>query len=221
MHQFNYFDLIIFDCDGVILNTNELKIEAMGAALEESGVTSPYVKKCKSFFSANFGKSRFYHVDYFIENILNINKEIISQFKKKLLDDYSRQCKQLYLSADMTPLVDMLLKKNKTLKYVASGSEQTELREVFFLRKLDKYFENVFGSPEKKHIHVSRILDKHKKSKAVVIGDAVTDLEAANKNGIDFIFYSPFSKVEDEMRKLCKTFNYRVIDSFKEIIEEI
>lgn len=219
MPRFNHFDLVIFDCDGVLIDSNDLKIEAMGKALEEVGVLEPHVEECKLFFAKNFGKSRFYHIDYFIENILDLRNGKVTCLKDKLLSAYSKQCQSLYLTASMTPFIEELLEKNKAIKYVASGSEQGELRGVFKLRQLDTYFKGIFGSPEKKSIHVTNILNKHKILKAVMIGDAVSDLEAARSNGIDFIFYSPFSKVEAKMRELCEKYEYRVINSFEDIIE--
>jgi len=216
MHLFNCFDIIIFDCDGVLIDSNDLKIDAMGKALQEVGVLEPYVEKCKFFFAKNFGKSRFYHIDYFVENILDLKKNGVTSFKNKLLTAYSEQCKTLYLTANMTPFVDELLEKNKAIKFVVSGSEQGELREVFELRQLAAYFEEILGSPEKKSIHIANILKKHKNLKAVMIGDAVSDLEAAKNNGIDFIFYSPFSNVEAKMNELCTKYEYRIIESFED-----
>lgn len=219
MLRFNDYDLIIFDCDGVLIDSNDLKIEAMGNALAALNVTGAELSECKKFFSENFGKSRFYHVDFFIDKILGLEQSEEVSFKEKLLSAYSKQCKELYLTANLTPFIESLLKTSTAIKYVASGSEQGELREVFKQRDLDNYFSDILGSPEKKHNHVSDILNKHKKLTAVMIGDAVSDLEAAKNNHIDFIFYSPFSNVADKMRDLCIQNQYRILDSFEEVIE--
>jgi len=221
MRLFSDYDLLIFDCDGVILDANALKIEAMKNALISMKVTSSETTKCTSFFADNFGKSRFYHVDYFIENILNLKDDEINHFKNTLLFAYSQQCKTLYLTANMTPFVEELLEKNTAIKYVASGSEQGELRDVFKLRQLAPYFKEILGSPEKKSTHVTNILKQHENLKTVMIGDAVSDLEAARNNGIDFVFYSPFSNVEAKMRELCQKYEYRIINSFEDIMEPI
>ena len=221
MLPFRNFDLIIFDCDGVLLDSNTLKIEAMGEALKKMGVSLKEVDTCKSFFADNFGKSRFYHVDYFVENLLKVDTQSIDNFKQELLNTYSQQCKKLYLTANITPFSEKLLAQNTAIKYVASGSEQNELREIFKIRKLDSYFSGILGSPEKKSVHIATILKKHNTPKAVMIGDAISDLEAAKENNIDFIFYSPFSNVEAKMRHLCLINGYRIINSFKEVLQEI
>jgi len=221
MRPFSDYDTLIFDCDGVILDSNTLKIEAMRSALIESGLTAIEVDSCTNFFKNNFGKSRFYHIDYFVEELLKVKPENTEQFKKDLLASYSKQCKSLYLLAELTPFVIDVISTSTASKYVASGSEQEELRGVFQQRKLNILFKEVLGSPEKKVNHVTNILAKQPSSRAVMIGDAVSDLEAAKDNNIDFIFYSPFSNVEDKMRDLCLKFNYRIIDSFEEVLKEL
>ena len=222
MRPFSYFNLIIFDCDGVLLDSNALKVEAMGNALKKMGVSLNEVKKCKCFFAENFGKSRFYHIDYFVENLLAKDDFLdADSFKRELLNSYSEQCKELYLTAKITPFTEKLLIKSSAVKYVASGSEQGELIDVFHQRGLNDYFSGIFGSPEKKSVHLSNILKANLSSRAVMIGDAISDLEAAKDNNIDFIFYSPFSNVELKMRDLCLKYGYRIIDSFEEVLKEI
>ena len=220
MRPFNEYDLIIFDCDGVILDANILKIDAMKNALIDSGIALCEAEQCANFFAENFGKSRFYHVDHFVEHLINIKESEIEHFKKSLLTAYSLQCKTLYLSANITPFINELLIKNTAIKYVASGSEQQELRDVFKHRQLDSYFKEILGSPEKKVNHVTNIVNRHPRLNAVMIGDAVSDLEAAKANNIDFIFYSPFSNVDATMRELCLSYNYQIIDSFEEVLEQ-
>jgi phosphoglycolate phosphatase-like HAD superfamily hydrolase len=221
MRQFSDYDLLIFDCDGVILDSNTLKINAMKKALSACHLSDLAVEECSTFFANNFGKSRFYHVDYFVENLLTIEKSAREKFKADLLTLYSEQCKRLYLLANSTPFVDDILTKSTAIKYVASGSEQEELNDVFQQRQLTHYFKAIFGSPEKKVNHVTHILAEHPKAKAVMIGDAVSDLEAAKDNQIDFIFYSPFSNVEEKMRALCLKYNYRILNSFEEVLNEL
>jgi len=138
-----------------------------------------------------------------------------------LLTSYSDKCKSLYLLAQTSPFINGVLSKSSAIKYVASGSEQQELRDVFQKRKLDLHFKEILGSPEKKVNHVTYVLTEHPSSTAVMIGDAVSDLEAAKNNNIDFIFYSPFSNVKNTMLALCAKYNYRVINSFEEVLNEL
>lgn len=75
MHLIYNYELYIFDCDGVILNSNALKIVAMKEALLALSFSAGKVAECVEYFSKNFGKSRFHHIKYFIENILHVENE--------------------------------------------------------------------------------------------------------------------------------------------------
>ena len=65
---------------------------------------------------------------------------------------------------------------------------------------------------------VTKILTKHDpSSKAVMIGDAVSDFAAADENGIDFIFYAPYSNVPEKMADLSRSENFPVIEDWREV----
>ncbi len=211
------YDIYIFDCDGVILDSNQLKIDAMARALKYLSFDECKISQCVTYFSQNFGKSRFHHVEYFIEHFLCLEKSQIETVKNSVLKSFSDECKKLYVKAEITPFFIEFITSLKGRKYIASGSEQTELREVFKLRGLDKYFVNIFGSPTKKNELVSRILISEESTKAVMFGDAISDLEAAKNNNIDFVAYLPFSNVKEEMIRFCNNLHYPALESWHNI----
>lgn len=214
MQSLSNYDVYIFDCDGVILDSNQLKIDAMRSAL--SGLISDVskVELCVDYFRINFGKSRFHHVDVFINDYLDLDGVVKEHTKKLILDAYSSQCKALYLSAEITPgFIEFITSLNGN-KYVASGSEQGELREVFQERGLDTYFNGIFGSPIRKPQLISDILECESKAKALMLGDAVSDLEAAVDNNIDFIGYLPFSNVVSTMKELSNKHNFIILNEW-------
>ncbi|QBF81871.1 HAD family hydrolase [Shewanella maritima] len=220
MPQFNNYEAIIFDCDGVILDSNQLKIEAMRNALVAQNLAEESVNECVELFAKNFGRSRFYHVDIFCDEILDVDDDVKHHLKAQLLQSYSQQCKKLYMTASLTPSVEVVLQRSEAVKYVASGSEQNELNTIFERRGLAKYFSKILGSPTKKTELVRQIVSEVS-GVAVMIGDARSDLEAAQENNIDFIYYSPYSNVDETMRELAKESGFRVIDSFDEILGEL
>lgn len=211
------YDVYIFDCDGVILDSNQLKIEAMKSALADLSFPEKEVEQCVTYFANNFGRSRFHHVDIFVQDILQIEKGKQKEIKEHILSAYSLKCKDLYLSANLTPnFIDMIVALNGK-KYVASGSEQSELRDIFHTRGLEQYFTGIFGSPTSKAELVKNILDKEPDKRAVMIGDAISDLEAAKINKIDFIAYLPFSNVKDKLTSLSLENNSPILSSWSEL----
>ena len=208
---FNY-DLYIFDCDGVILDSNALKVQAMKEVLEALSFKSELVTECVTYFANNFGKSRFHHVTHFVNKILELKSDQKADIETKILSDFSAQCKVLYLTANLTPGFLALIQALPGKKFVASGSEQRELRAVFKSRGLDKYFSDIFGSPTPKAELLTNILQSLPATRALMIGDAVSDFDASQVNNIDFICYVPYSNVPMKMKSLAKEHKFELIE---------
>ncbi len=69
MHPIYNYDVYIFDCDGVILDSNQLKIDAMKKALIKFFGDDHKIAECVEYFKRNFGTSRFHHVEHFVNEI--------------------------------------------------------------------------------------------------------------------------------------------------------
>jgi phosphoglycolate phosphatase-like HAD superfamily hydrolase len=218
MRLLSSYDVIIFDCDGVILDSNEFKINAMEDALITCKLDENTVKKCVDSFRYNFGKSRFFHVDFFVNEIICPGTGA-EDLKNALLIHYSFSCSKLYANCSETPMIRPLLESLTAKLYIASGSEQSELRSVMHEKGLMKYFLDVLGSPKPKTEIINCIVNKFSEdSNIVMIGDAESDFLASNDNDIDFIFYSPFSNVKEKMLSLGQTHDFSVIQAWEEVL---
>lgn len=188
------YNIIILDCDGVIFDSNNLKIEAFKNSLNE--YDSKIVEKFIDYFKENFGTSRYNLTRVFIEKFLEI--EFSQNLYQKILEDYGIECVKLYTQASFTTkFIDFIdFYKNKKL-YVASGSDELELNRVFKQRKIRSNFEKVYGSPISKTILVEKITKENKDKNIVMIGDAKSDYLATKDNNIDFIFMKDYSTSQD------------------------
>lgn len=187
---FNY-DVYIFDCDGVILDSNNLKLDAMSEALRFYKIPDNQVNQSIEYFRNNFGLSRYKHVRYFIDNIFS-RKVSSDELYESILKKYAENCVSLYHIAKINDGFIEFIKSISSDKhcYIASGSDQDELRGVFSFRNLDEYFSGIYGSPKAKCENVKDILNKHVGCKTLMFGDALSDLKAAKTNNIEFIFVS-------------------------------
>jgi len=218
MRPLSEYDVLIFDCDGVILDSNRLKVEAMKVALESSGYCNKrQVIECAKYFSANFGTSRFQHVRHFVDNILLLSADVQAQAYDHILELYSAQCFELYLRAEVTPGFLDLIRGLSVPCYVASGSVEGELIKVFEARGLSQYFAGIYGAPTPKVDNVRAVCDKHSGASLLMIGDAVSDHKAALSNNIDFIFYAPFSNVTEVMLARANEYNFSVVSDYATI----
>ena len=125
------YTTIILDCDGVIFDSNTLKLDAFRDAL--SGFDKKIVDDFIEYFKNNFGTSRYYLAKVFIEEFIKQGFDEI--LYKEILKKYSQNCIVLYERSSLTEsfLEFVETYKNKNL-FVASGSDQVELREVFIFK---------------------------------------------------------------------------------------
>lgn len=199
----NQYDVVIFDCDGVLIDINRLKCEAFGLAVNEypAEIVDSFVIHCKE----TFGISRYVKFKEFFSDFAN--EAFQEQKYNRFLRTYSKICSQGYKDAELTPRCEQLLNHlyhlEKTL-YVISGSDEAELNEVFTDRNLNKYFNGIFGSPKSKIEYTSHILEKHPYAKAVFIGDSFADMLAAQRNNIDFIYMYKFTMHSQAKDRQCR-----------------
>ncbi|MBD8071098.1 HAD family hydrolase [Bacillus sp. PS06] len=212
----NNYDIIIFDCDGVIFDINNLKCEAFGKAIEgyQSNIVEGFVEHCKN----TFGVSRYIKFKEFFKDFAN--EQFQEDKYNKFLKNYANLCKENYKIANITPYTENLLlelSRNKKL-YIASGSDEEELKEVFVNRNLSKHFSGIFGSPKTKLECASKILDNSSKRKAVFIGDAITDMKTARELDLDFIYMSRYTVQSEEQDLICQKEAKKVIGTFEDFM---
>ncbi|MCX2831892.1 HAD family hydrolase [Microbulbifer thermotolerans] len=215
MQSIHDFDVYIFDCDGVILDANRLKIDAMRASL--SMFSTIEVNRCLDYFSKNFGKSRYHHVDFFLTEILSVEESGYQQYYDEILHSYSASCRELYIESEFCESVLDFLNVLNAPCYVASGSDQDELRHIFKIKGIYGYFVDILGSPETKSNNIKNIVN-NSSGKALMIGDSPSDFYAAKDNEVEFLFYSPYSTAKNEMLTLANKYQFPIVGGYEELL---
>ena len=196
---------IIFDFDGVILDSVPLKTEAFRKLF--NSYPKDKVEKLIEYHMKNGGISRFVKIKHFFENILN---EHISDTEiKNYADRYSQLTKEELTNSKyiINDAVDFIKQNHKKYNmHIASGADKNDLRYICEKLELTQYFLTINGSPNKKREIVKNILDlnNYKKDETILIGDSVNDYEAANENGIEFYGYN---NVDLNTNNNIKSFN--------------
>jgi len=190
------YQTLIFDCDGVILNSNKIKTQAFYDVAKVYGHEP--AQTLKDYHVLNGGISRYEKFEYLFTNILH--KPIDAQELEQLLLNFSKEVKKALLTCEVAVHIQELREKTKNSKWlIVSGGDQTELREVFFQRKLDSYFDGgIFGSPDDKDTILKNEKDKcNIIGKSLFLGDSMYDYQAAKTAKIDFIFLSKWTEVNN------------------------
>lgn len=210
-------DSFIFDCDGVIFDSNQLKSDAFVEVLEIFKFDQKIKNEFINYHQTNGGISRYVKFKYLIENILN--KPFDETLYRNLLSEYSNKCVELYNKASLVPGIESLITNSKVPMFVASGSDEEELKKVFKNRGIDKYFEMILGSPKTKNECVKIISEKLGTSQKIILfGDSYADYVAAQEIESNFVFVSQFSEAKEKMLKVCKDNNCPVITNFEECL---
>ena len=178
---------IIFDFDGVLVESNSLRFEGFRQLFRT--YPNDQVQRLVEYAMLNGGMSRYEKIKYFFEEIRY--ETIPDASVQALSKQYTELVKQKVIDAESVKGSLGFLSNNYT-NYdfaIVSGSDQQELREVCQARKIYQLFFKILGSPEKKEINLSRLLSEAgwEKGSCLFVGDSLNDLEAAQLNKIDFI----------------------------------
>lgn len=191
------YTTLVFDCDGVVLDSNKVKTEAFYQA------TLPYGKSAAQamvdYHVANGGVSRYKKFAHFLEQIAPHHAEQQGPDLEALLQTYAGYVREGLLSCEVAPGLEALRQKTPNARWlIVSGGDQTELRDVFASRGIAEWFDGgIFGSPDTKDEILARELASGNiQQPALFLGDSKYDYHAASAAGLDFVFLSGWSEVE-------------------------
>jgi HAD superfamily hydrolase (TIGR01549 family) len=178
---------IIFDFDGVILDSVDIKTRAFARLFEEHG--PEVVGQVVAYHLANGGVSRFRKFAHIHEHL--IRAPLSDEESERLGERFSELVfDEVVKAAWITGAPEFLAENCARYRlFVASGTPQDELERIVQLRGLGKYFASIHGSPATKDEIARHILAEHRleKNEVVFIGDAMTDYRAAEACGLAFI----------------------------------
>lgn len=201
--QITYYQTLVFDCDGVVLNSNRLKTEAFRAAALPWGQAAG--EALVAYHVANGGVSRYAKFTYFLDHILpDYAPDAVpgrdGPDMQTLLDSYAQAVRAGLMSCEVAEGLQALRAATSQSRWlIVSGGDQSELRDIFAARGLDKYFDGgIYGSPDTKDTIIARELARGNIiHPALFLGDSRYDLQAARTAGLDFMFVSKWTELSE------------------------
>lgn len=178
---------IIFDFDGVILESATIKTDAFAEVVQD--YPREQAEAFVQYHMSHMGISRHVKFRYFIEEILH---ESYNDEKEQVLaDKFSAIVFDKVMCCDYVPGAREFLERNyqKYDFYIATGTPEEEMLQILDGRDLRKFFKGVYGTPGKKEDIAANILEinHYSPEEVIFVGDAETDLKAANQNDIHFV----------------------------------
>lgn len=178
---------VIFDFDGVILDSVGVKTQAFARLAADHGEEA--ANRFVAHHEANGGISRYKKFTWFYREVLG--REITAQES----EECGRKFEELAFSGVLAaPFIsgakEFLEKHHREIPFfVASGTPDVELVRIVHERNLSRFFREVHGSPATKTEIVKDILSRQgwNPHEVLFVGDAMTDFHAARECGLMFV----------------------------------
>ena len=207
----------MFDCDGVVLDSNITKIDSYFRTAKKLGATDAQAQALVDHHVKLGGISRYPKFVWYIEKVLQqeASKEAVQEY----LDAFSLAVKKGLMRCKIAEGLHALRKCTPDTKWlIVSGGDQQEIRDLFEKRELADLFDSgLFGSPDNK----DTILAREKETgniqfPALFIGDSKYDYESSTRAGLDFVFLSDWTDVPD-WKDFCKEHQIHVCHNVRSL----
>ena len=180
-------EAVVFDCDGVILESADIKSEAFHRI---GNLFGPEIQaRLYEHHLRNTGVSRFDKFAWLYRT--ELGREISAEESRRLGELFSEYCLEAVRVAPLVPGFEEALawfKNRGVALFVASGTPQAELEAVLTERGLAGHFQRILGTPPAKSRLLAGIISEggFDPSRVLMVGDGETDLQAAQDNCVLF-----------------------------------
>lgn len=176
---------IVFDFDGVILESADVKTEAFVELYREHG--PDIVARVREHHLANLGISRFKKFAWIAEHVLRA--PLSMEESTALGHRFSELALAKVLAAPFVPGAEEALASLTLPLFVASGTPNDELNLIVDRRGLRPRFREVHGTPAEKPAILRDLMGRHGWSppEVLFIGDGTSDYKAAEATGVAFL----------------------------------
>ena len=207
---------VIFDFDGVLVESLDIKTNAFGKLFECEG--KDFAERVMKYHIDNSGVSRYEKIRYIYKEMLskNLDETIFADLCQRFSDLVAGE---VIKAPYVTGAIEFLEEYAKEYSFfICSATPLEELKKIVLKRNMAQFFETIYGAPVKKTDIVMSILKKNQftEKEVVYIGDALSDYNAAKGNGVHFVGRRTSDKIDLFDKVSCP-----VIDDLKELYDEI
>ena len=184
---------LVFDFDGTLVESNEIKRQAFFDVVNKYGNFSDVIEKV---FNEEADGDRRSIISRIISEIRMVSRAFDTfpqeQLASTLASEYTEIChKTISVCPYVEGAIELLeyLRQNGFLLFVNSATPESNLIDVIKARSLESFFKGVYGKPVSKTENLQRIIEENnlRPEEIVFVGDNASDLAAAEEIGCKFI----------------------------------
>ena len=194
---------VFWDFDGVIKESVEVKSDAFEQLFISFG--KDIAKKVRNHHEENGGISRFDKLPIYLDWA---EQPLSEQLITKYAENFSQLVKQRVVDSPWVAGVLDYLQNNYKKKqfFLITATPQQEIDDILSQLDIVKYFKQVVGSPTSKIKAIKILLKRYNidSQKAIMVGDSVSDYEAAKSNHVAFILRRTSLNKELQQKLNCK-----------------
>lgn len=211
------YNTLVFDCDGVILDSNQVRARAFYNAALPYG--RQHAAALQAYHIRHGGVSRYVKFEILLRDMVGV--AVTEQAMQALLHAFTTEATIGLLSCPIAPGLEALRQATPHARWIlVSGADEQELRNVFAQRNIAAWFDGgIFGSPCNKDDILLRELDRgNLHQPALFFGDSRYDHQAATAAGLDFIFVNGWTDVEG-WQAYCQEHHIHTIEHLVQVLK--
>jgi len=179
-------DAVLFDFDGVILESVDIKTDAFRALFaDEAGHLDAII----ALHRRHAGLNRLIKFEMIYRDILG--RSLAPERKAWLAAKFRDLVLERVVACPTVPgAIELIVRLAGRLPLaIVSGTPQTELLEIVQRRGIQHYFDSVCGGPRRKPDIIAGLLAEHawRPERVLMLGDALEDLAAARAHNLLFV----------------------------------
>lgn len=182
---------IVFDFDGVLVNSNELKRECFLNVANLYG--DQIFDRFEQYCDRHPGETRFQKMRWLEQEL---NEAGVDISRDQLVAQYSYCVKTGLEDVERVGDLRELKQSGPNVPWsIVSSAPGDEIR--WYLRQkgwVDLFEDGVYGAPRTKVAVFKQEYDPSDRQRMLFLGDSKSDLEVARELGIDFVFVSQWSR---------------------------
>lgn len=182
--------IFIFDFDGVIADTNKLKMTAFLECIDgDENKKNFYIYNLKNINIES--EKKFF---YFYKVILkNKNYQMLARKKNLLYNKIlQKKIQNIKINPNISNYLKLLKRRNKKLCIVSSAS--TEFVKKFLIKKkINSFFYKIFTKPKSKKENFNILFQLFDKNSSIYFGDTYSDYSICKSINLDFVLVKKYS----------------------------